>query len=71
MVKNVIIAKTKVLKQGSIEDIVNVPIMRNGAVVGVVTECVENGEFYDLTISLWQDISFSLSDNKVVSMSIS
>lgn len=66
MKKELVKATVTVEKVGNAKDYINLPIIRDEKAIGVITECIDNGNGYTLTIALWQEIGLE-TNNRVPS----
>lgn len=60
MSKELIKSNVKVPKIGKLEDYINLPIVKDGRAIGVVTSAVEESYQYLLKITLWQDVGVDI-----------
>ena len=63
MAKEILATKIRVPLIGFKEDYINLPIIKDGVAIGVVTNCEEKGFQFELTATLWQEISVELINN--------
>lgn len=64
MEKSVIKANVNVPIVGEPVDYINSPIIKDNIAIGVITDCIEVEDKYNLSIVLWQNIILELTNNK-------
>lgn len=63
MAKETMGTKFRVPLIGFKEDYINLPIIKDGVAIGVITNCEEKRFQFELTATIWQEISVELTNN--------